>query len=49
MVVKGKLKINGIEVENRDAVAINNLKEISIEALTQDAEILLMDIPMNLN
>jgi quercetin 2,3-dioxygenase len=49
MVIKGKLKINGIEVEDRDAVGINNLQDITIEALTQDAEILLMDIPMNLN
>jgi redox-sensitive bicupin YhaK (pirin superfamily) len=49
MVVKGKFKINGIEVEERDAVGINNTGEISIEALEQDAELLLMDIPMNLN
>jgi redox-sensitive bicupin YhaK (pirin superfamily) len=46
MVVKGKLKINGIEVEDRDAVGIINTSNIAIESLSQDAEILLMDLPM---
>ncbi len=49
MVVKGKVNINGTELEDRDAIGIENIKGISIEALTQDAEILVMDIPMNLN
>lgn len=49
MIVSGKVKINGQDLEDRDAIGIQNIKQISIEALTQDAEVLIMDIPMNLN
>jgi quercetin 2,3-dioxygenase len=49
MVVKGKLKINGMDVEDRDAIGISDTSKILIESMSKDAEILLMDIPMNLN
>lgn len=49
MIVRGTVKINGQDLEDRDAIGLQNIKQISIEALTQDAEVLIMDIPMNLN
>ena len=49
MVIKGKMVINGHELEDRDAIGISDANEISVKAMSQDAEILLMDIPMHLN
>lgn len=49
MVVKGKVEINGVALEDRDAIGIKDTNEISIKAVTQDAEVLLMDIPMSVN
>ncbi len=49
MVIKGKVEINGVVLDSRDAAGIKDKQEISIKALDQDAEILLMDIPMNIN
>lgn len=49
MVVKGKVAINSQELEDRDAIGIETDQSISIQALSQDAEILIMDIPMSLN
>ncbi len=49
MVVNGKVEINGIQLEDRDAIGIKDTNEISIKAITQDAEVLVMDIPMNVN
>ncbi len=46
MVVKGKLRINSVDLEDRDAIGIKNTDEFTIESLSQDTEILLMDIPM---
>jgi hypothetical protein len=46
--LKGKAKINGIEVSTRDGLGIWNTTEpIQFEA-TEDNEILLMDVPMNI-
>jgi len=47
--LKGKAKINGIEVSARDGLGIWNTQEsIEFEA-SEDNEILLMDVPMNLS
>jgi hypothetical protein len=48
MVIKGTFAINGIELNDRDAMGIINRKELVIKSITQDAEILIMDIPMQL-
>ena len=49
MVVKGKFNISGNEVNERDGIGIWNTNEINIHALTQGAELLLMDVPMEVN
>lgn len=49
MVISGEVEINGEKLTDRDAIGIKNVNEINIRSNTQDAEILLMDIPMNVN
>ncbi len=49
MVVNGKFEVNGNALEQRDAIGLKDVNEINIKSLTQDAEILVMDVPMNLN
>jgi quercetin 2,3-dioxygenase len=44
-VIKGTVKIDDEELESRDGMGITNFEKITIEA-TQDAEFLLMEIPM---
>jgi len=46
MVIKGTFVINDTELADRDAIGLVTQKEIVIKALTQDAEILVMDLPM---
>jgi redox-sensitive bicupin YhaK (pirin superfamily) len=46
MVISGSVEVNGQVLDNRDAMGISEVSELSIKALS-DAEILLMDIPMN--
>jgi quercetin 2,3-dioxygenase len=45
-ILSGKVKINGNELETRDGIGIWNTGKITIEAAS-DAEVLLMDVPMN--
>lgn len=45
-VLKGDLTINNTTVNTRDGIGITNTENIDIKALTQDAEILVMDVPM---
>ncbi len=47
MVLSGSLNIQDLQLDNRDAVGITNEKHIELTA-TQDCEILLMEIPMEL-
>lgn len=47
-VLNGSFSINGIEVQQRDGLGIWNTSELQLEALSQDAEILLMEVPMSL-
>jgi redox-sensitive bicupin YhaK (pirin superfamily) len=49
MIVSGKFEVNGTILEARDAIGLKDVNDISIKALSQDAEILVMDLPMNLN
>ena len=45
-ILKGQWEIAEQNVEERDGLGIWDTNEITLKALTQDAEILLMDIPM---
>lgn len=45
-VLKGDLIINNTSVNTRDGIGLTNIENINIKALTQDAEILVMDVPM---
>jgi hypothetical protein len=46
-VLKGDVTIEGNDLNTRDGLGIWNADAISIKANSQDAEVLLMDIPMN--
>ena len=41
---KGRVKIDGTEIKNRDGVIIRDAKSVKIEAL-EDAEVILVDVP----
>lgn len=45
-ILNGNLLINNNEVNTRDGIGIINTENIEIKALSQDAEILIMDVPM---
>jgi redox-sensitive bicupin YhaK (pirin superfamily) len=47
-VLKGSFEINGQLVAQRDALGVWDTEQISLKAVSQDAEILLMDVPMQL-
>ncbi len=44
VVSEGQLRVNGVELGNRDAAAISDITELSIEAL-DDVEFLLAEVP----
>lgn len=46
-VIKGNFTINGQELNDRDGLGIWDATEISIKSLSDDSEILLMEVPMN--
>jgi Pirin-related protein len=46
LVVKGSIEIDGKVLESRDGLGIYDTDKISIKALSSDAEILLMEVPM---
>jgi hypothetical protein len=46
MVVSGAVTINGNSLTDRDAIGLWDIDKVSITANTQDAEILVMDVPM---
>ncbi|MDO4224958.1 MAG: pirin family protein [Bergeyella zoohelcum] len=46
-VISGKAKVAGTELNSRDAIGITDAENFSVEA-TENAEILLMEIPMDL-
>ena len=45
-VIKGNVKVDGQELEQRDGLGITDFNDVLIQA-TSDAELLLMEIPMN--
>ena len=47
-VIKGTFDINGVQLTERDAAGIKDLSSIRIQSTSDDAEILLMDIPMQI-
>lgn len=48
-VLKGSFDIDGITLEQRDGLGIWNTNSLNIKAMTEGAEILLMDVPMSLS
>jgi len=47
-ILKGDLIINNTLVNTRDGIGLTNTNIIDIKALTQEAEILIMDVPMTM-
>ena len=47
-VLQGKFEIEGTELDKRDAIGITDTETIQIKALSDNAEILIMDLPMQL-
>lgn len=48
-VVSGSFIVDGQQLDNRDGLGITNAEEISITSREDDAEILIMDVPMSVN
>ncbi|MGV3766016.1 MAG: pirin family protein [Chitinophagaceae bacterium] len=46
-ILKGDFTINGYELNQRDGLGIWNVDQLDIKANSEDAEILLMDVPMD--
>jgi redox-sensitive bicupin YhaK (pirin superfamily) len=47
-VLEGAFEIDGVKLERRDAVGITDTENVSIQALSENSEILLMELPMQL-
>lgn len=47
-VLNGKFSVNGQELEKRDGYGLWDIDRLSINATSQDAELLLMEVPMSL-
>jgi quercetin 2,3-dioxygenase len=45
-VIKGQFSINGNVLEQRDALGVWNTETLNIQSLSNDSEILLLDVPM---
>lgn len=45
-VLKGQFRVNGIDLDQRDGLGLADLDQFDLQALTGDAEILLMEVPM---
>jgi redox-sensitive bicupin YhaK (pirin superfamily) len=48
-VLKGDFLLNGTELNKRDGMGIWDVASISLKAVSQDAEILLMEVPMTMS
>lgn len=48
-VLKGSFEVNGEILNNRDALGIWDITAVDLKAVEEGSEILLMDLPMNLN
>lgn len=47
MVIEGQFEVNGKTLERRDAIGLWEVDTINIKSLTEDAQILLIDVPMD--
>ena len=48
-ILKGNFTIQGESLNERDGIGLWNLETLNIEANSQDAELLLMELPMNIH
>ena len=48
-VIRGDVRINGQDLSERDGFGIWNTDSISLQAISQNAEVLLMEVPMGLS
>ena len=48
-ILKGKFLMNGVEADTRDGIGISGVEKINFSSLSEDAEILLMEVPMQLS
>jgi redox-sensitive bicupin YhaK (pirin superfamily) len=48
-VLKGKFLIDGVEADTRDGFGISGAEKIDFTSLSNDAELLLMEVPMQLS
>lgn len=46
--LKGKFLIDGVEADTRDGFGISGVDQIEFISMSDDAEILLMEVPMQL-
>ena len=46
-IIEGEAKVNGFDLKKRDAVGLWETDKFSVDSLSDDMEILLMEIPMN--
>ncbi|MDR0789433.1 MAG: pirin family protein [Bacteroidales bacterium] len=46
MVIQGRFEVGGIELNSRDGLGLMDLEDLAIKALSDDARILLMEVPM---
>jgi redox-sensitive bicupin YhaK (pirin superfamily) len=46
-VLQGEVNINGISLNQRDGLGLWDTEAVSIKAESQDAELLLMELPMS--
>lgn len=48
MVIEGSFNVGGVELNRRDGLGISEVDEIEIKALSDNARILLMEVPMQI-
>ncbi|WP_443939666.1 pirin family protein [Pedobacter sp. MW01-1-1] len=48
-VIKGTVEIEGQKLTERDGLGVWDTNQLTFKAISQDAEVLLMDVPMELN
>jgi redox-sensitive bicupin YhaK (pirin superfamily) len=48
-VLKGRFLIDGMEADTRDGIGLSGINTIDFKAISDDAEILLMEIPMQIS
>lgn len=46
-VLKGQFRVNGIDLDQRDGLGLSDIEQFDVQALTGNADILLMEVPMH--